>query len=59
MQSIEGKWKRYTLLNINNMSIRFLDFGGSITEINVPDRNQHIQNVVLDIKTIKITKQTS
>lgn len=50
MHNINGKWKRYTLLNKNNMSIKFLDFGGCITEINVPDRNQHIQNVVLGYK---------
>ena len=50
IQEIENKWNLYTLTNNNHMSVRFLDYGGIITEINVPDKNQHIENVVLGFK---------
>lgn len=40
-------WKVFTLENDSGMSVRFLDFGGIITEINVPDRYQQTKNVVL------------
>lgn len=53
MQEIENKWNLYTLTNNNHMSVRFLDYGGIITEINVPDKNQHIENVVLGFKRYK------
>jgi aldose 1-epimerase len=47
---ILNKWKLYTLTNNNGMKVSLLDFGGIITEINVPDRNQTIENVVLGYK---------
>ncbi|WP_313892289.1 aldose epimerase family protein [Psychrobacillus sp.] len=46
-KNIEGKWTLYTLTNDHHMSVRLLNFGGIITEINVPDRNKNIENVVL------------
>ncbi|WP_017471131.1 aldose epimerase family protein [Amphibacillus jilinensis] len=46
--TIEGQaWTEYTLVNDHGSSVTFLDFGGIITSINVPDRNQQIENVVI------------
>ena len=40
--------KDYTLKNINNISVKFLNFGGIITEINIPDKNSNFENIVLN-----------
>ena len=40
-------WTLYTLTNNNSMSVKLLDFGGIITEINVPNRDKTVENVVL------------
>ena len=49
-QDILNKWKLYTLTNDNGMSVSFLNFGGIITEISVPNRNNLLENVVLGYK---------
>lgn len=49
-QEIVNNWKLFKLINDNGMSVSLLNFGGIITEINVPDRNQKIENVVLGYK---------
>lgn len=46
-QDIVNNWKLYKLVNLNGMSVSILNFGGIITEINVPNRNKEIENVVL------------
>lgn len=42
-----GDWKQYTLENKHGMSVKVLDYGGIITEINVPNRDGVFENVVL------------
>jgi aldose 1-epimerase len=37
----------YILTNGHGMTVRFLDYGGTITAVEVPDRNGRIANVVL------------
>jgi len=49
-QDILSKWKLYTLLNDNGMKVSFLNFGGIITDISVPNRNNQLENVVLGYK---------
>jgi len=49
-QDILNKWKLYTLLNDNGMKISFLNYGGIITDISVPNRNNELENVVLGYK---------
>ncbi|MBV8870133.1 MAG: galactose mutarotase [Acetobacteraceae bacterium] len=41
-----------TLRNDNGITVKFLDYGGIITEIDVPDREGHFDNVVLGCKTL-------
>lgn len=49
-KDILGKWQEYTLTNNKGMSASFLDYGGIITKIRVPDRNGKTENVVLCYK---------
>lgn len=49
-QNIVNNWKLYKLTNDNGMSVSILNFGGIITEINVPSRNNIIENIVLGYK---------
>lgn len=49
-QEILNKWKLYTLTNDNGMKVSFLNFGGIITDISVPNRNNQLENVVLSYK---------
>jgi len=44
---------QYTLTNDNGASIKFISYGGIITEINVPDRWGRMGNVVLGFKTLQ------
>ncbi|UOQ43199.1 galactose mutarotase [Halobacillus salinarum] len=46
----ERKWKLFTVTNENGMEVKFLNFGGIITEICVPDRKGKLENVVLSYK---------
>lgn len=43
----------YTLSNAHGMSVRVLDYGGIITEINAPDRRGKPANVVLGLPDLK------
>ncbi|WP_318615641.1 aldose epimerase family protein [Sporosarcina sp. YIM B06819] len=56
-QNTVNNWKLYTLTNQHNMSVSVLDYGGIITEINVPDRHNSIENVVLGFKSHADYKQ--
>lgn len=49
-KNILNNWKEYTLENSHGMQVRFLNYGGIITEMNVPNRKQEIENVVLRYK---------
>ncbi len=42
----------YTLTNDHNATVKFMNYGGIITQINVPDRAGHIGNVVLGFGTV-------
>ncbi len=47
-----AKVELYTLTNDSGASVKFITYGGIITEINVPDRAGRLGNVVLGFKTI-------
>ncbi len=50
----EGRAVRiYTLSNSHGMSVKVLDYGGTITEINAPDRRGKMANVVLGLPDLK------
>lgn len=44
---------QYTLRNTNGMLVRILDFGGIITEIQVPDRDGRLADVALGFDTLE------
>lgn len=50
----EGRAVRiYTMSNSHGMSVKILDYGGTITEINAPDRGGKMANVVLGLADLK------
>ena len=49
----------YTLTNDNGASVKFMSYGGIITEINVPDRWGRIGDIVLGFKTVAEYEQMS
>lgn len=46
-------WKQYTLINDQGMQVRFLNYGGIITDIITPDREGNMENIVLAYKDLK------
>ncbi|HJS87367.1 MAG TPA: aldose epimerase family protein [Acetobacteraceae bacterium] len=42
-----------TLRNDNGLTVKFLDYGGIITEIDAPDREGHFGNVTLGCKSLR------
>jgi len=43
---------RYTMVNDHGMVVRFLTYGGIITDIDAPDRDGRLRDVVLGLKTL-------
>ncbi len=43
----------YTLTNAHGMSVKVLDYGGTIAEINAPDRRGKTANVVMGLSDLK------
>lgn len=44
---VNDRWKLFTLVNDSGMEVQFLNYGGIITKILVPDKNKKIGNVAL------------
>lgn len=47
---LQYNWQQFILNNDNGMIVKFLNFGGIITDILIPDQSGHIENVVLSYK---------
>lgn len=45
--------KLYTLVNKNNLTVKITNYGGIITSITTPDRNQKLGDVVLGFDSLK------
>ena len=43
----------YTLSNSHGMTVKVLDYGGTLTEVNAPDRHGKLANVVLGLPDLK------
>ena len=43
----------YTMTNEHGLRVRFLSYGGVITEIDAPDRAGRLDNIVLGLKTLR------
>ena len=43
----------FTMTNDHGLRMRFLSFGGVITEIDVPDRAGHLNDIVLGLRTLR------
>jgi len=43
----------YTMTNDHGLRVRFLSYGGVITEIDVPDRTGRINNIALGLRTLQ------
>ncbi|KHE73044.1 aldose epimerase [Halobacillus sp. BBL2006] len=50
LTQVEQTWTLYRLENDQGMSVNFLNYGGIITDISVPDNDGQIENVVLRFK---------
>ncbi|MDN5372709.1 MAG: aldose 1-epimerase [Carnobacterium sp.] len=44
---VNDRWELFTLANDNGMEVEFLNYGGIITKVLVPDKNNNIENIVL------------
>lgn len=53
-KKVINQWKEYTLTNRNGMSVSFLNFGGIITKLMVPDRKGKLENIVLSYDDYKL-----
>ena len=43
----------YTMINDHGLRVRFLSYGGVITEIDVPDRTGRLDDIVLGLRTLR------
>lgn len=46
-KELAGEWQEYTIQNEQGVSVSVLNYGGIITKLFVPDRDGHIENIVL------------
>ena len=49
----------YTMTNDHGMRVRFLSYGGVITEIDVPDRVGRLDDIVLGLRTCASTRRSA
>ena len=49
----------YTMINEHGLRVRFLTYGGVITEIDVPDRTGRLDDIVLGLRTLREYKTIS
>ena len=50
IQVLDQQWSEYTLTNDKGMKVSFLNYGGIITSIVVPDKNGTFENVVISYR---------
>src|ERR1700739_3494510 len=48
----------FTLSNDHGLRVRFLSYGGIITEIDVPDRTSRLGNIALGLNTLRAFEKT-
>lgn len=58
-KNVMDDWKLFTLTNSQGMKVSFLNYGGIITEILVPNKNGTFENVVLSFKDYEDYKDNS
>ncbi|WP_067842209.1 aldose epimerase family protein [Amphibacillus sediminis] len=47
IKGVGTDWTEYSLINDHGMTVKFLNYGGIITTITAPDRDNHFENVVI------------
>ncbi|MFS0788610.1 aldose epimerase family protein [Shouchella sp. 1P09AA] len=57
MRKLSNGWIEYELENDQGMCLRFLNFGGIVTEIVVPDKEGKRENVVLGLEDVEKYKE--
>tara|TARA_R110002167_G_scaffold15848_10_gene62884 strand:+ start:854 stop:2032 length:1179 start_codon:yes stop_codon:yes gene_type:complete len=53
------KVERYALKNENGMAVDIITYGGRITTLSVPDKNGHLDNVVLGFDALDLYEQNN
>lgn len=56
-EQLHNGWRRFKISNHNKMQVTFLNYGGIITEILVPDKHGNVENVVLGYQSIEDYKR--
>ncbi|BAC14164.1 aldose 1-epimerase [Oceanobacillus iheyensis HTE831] len=51
-ENVHNNWKQFTLINDRDMEVSILNYGGIITRIITPDRNEQKRNIVARYKNL-------